>query len=98
MLFKLEHNEACHAITLVSLERAANGLGCRLQYSLVPDESLEQQLSARARAVARRILDRTRHSMSLEAQSVPDSLAELQVRELADELKRSLSAELWDEP
>lgn len=96
-VLKLESNEVRKSVSIASLERVARALGCRLTYALIPDESLEAQLDRRAQLVARRSLLRVGHSMALEAQQPPRSLHDLQVTELANELKDRLSSELWDE-
>lgn len=96
-VLKIEANEARRSLTLSSLEQAAGALGCRLAYAIVPDEALDARLDSRASRVARRKLERARHSMALEAQAPPPALHELQVRELAQELKARLSRDLWDE-
>src|SRR5262245_3319142 len=44
----LEKAEATGSITLESLERAAEALGCRVVYALVPDRPLAETLEARA--------------------------------------------------
>lgn len=96
-VLKLESNEVRKSLSIGSLERLAHALGCRLAYALIPNESLEAQLDRRARLVARRSLTRVGHSMALEAQRPPESLHDLQVTELANELKDRLSTELWDD-
>lgn len=96
-VLKLEGNEVRKALTLQSLDRAARALGCRVAYAIVPERSLEEQLDERARIVARRNLERVAHSMSLEAQQLPADLHELQVAELARDLKTKLG-QIWDEP
>ncbi len=97
-VLKLEANEIRRALTLGSLERAAEAMGCRLVYALVPEESLEAQVDAQAQRVARERLARSEHSMLLEDQAVPPELQELQLRELANELKAKLGPALWGEP
>jgi predicted DNA-binding mobile mystery protein A len=92
----LERNEVRKTLSLESLERAARALGCRVVYALVPDEPLESQLDTQAIIVARKKLQRVRHSMALEDQRPPDELHELQVKELAKKLKEHLSSDLWD--
>jgi predicted DNA-binding mobile mystery protein A len=94
----LEKNEVRRTLSLGSLERAARALGCKVAYAIVPETSLEAIVSARATLVARRKLARVGHSMALEAQGPPAELDELQVTELANELKRKLGRDLWDEP
>lgn len=53
----------------------------------------------RERAVdaAQRLLDRVDHTMALEAQEPDEGFRARRVQEMADELVRTLSRELWDE-
>jgi predicted DNA-binding mobile mystery protein A len=94
----LETSEVKRTASLQSLDRAARALGCTLAFAIVPDRPLAAVLEARARAVARRKLARVGHSMALEAQQPPPALTEIQIDELAREIKQKLSRELWDEP
>jgi predicted DNA-binding mobile mystery protein A len=85
-------------LTLASLERAAKALGCRVVYALIPDDSLEAQVDRQAQLVARERLKRSEHSMLLEDQTVPSNLEEVQVAELAKEIKDKLGPDLWGTP
>jgi predicted DNA-binding mobile mystery protein A len=96
-VLSLERNETRGTASLKSLDRAASALGCRLAYALIPDQSIEAMVDARALAVARQKLERVGHTMALEAQAPPSDLHELEVRELARELKEKLSADLWND-
>jgi predicted DNA-binding mobile mystery protein A len=95
---RIEKDEAGDAITLATLRKAAEGLNCTLVYALVPNESLDAIVQARARAAAEAQLARTHHSMKLENQG-------LDKRDLADQRER-LAADilagdprrLWDAP
>jgi predicted DNA-binding mobile mystery protein A len=93
----LEHSEARGAITLASLKKAAEAMGCRLTYAFVPCTSLEDVIQKRATGAAVRLLARVDHTMSLEAQSADAEFRARRVRELTDELVRTLSRELWEE-
>lgn len=97
-ILQFERNEVKRTLSLGSLEKVAKALGCQLVYAVVPDETLDAKLEQRAKLVARRKLKRVGHSMSLEAQDLPDDLRELQVNELAKKLKDSLGSSLWDDP
>ncbi len=82
---KLEANEASGAITLRTLQRAAAALGCRLEYSLVPEQPLDDMVMDQARRKARALVDPVSHSMALEDQGVDmdDEIDEL-ARDLVD--------------
>jgi predicted DNA-binding mobile mystery protein A len=97
-LVDLEQSELKKSITLRTLEKAAAALGCRVVYAIVPPESLEHILATRARDVAVRLVDRLSHSMALEQQEVSHREREQQIKEIVEELVRTLSKELWGEP
>ncbi len=67
----LEQREVVGTITLESLERAANALGCDLVYALIPRQPLETTLREQAAKVARAQWSAVEHTMALEDQTVP---------------------------
>ena len=94
---KLEQSEAADTITLASLRRAADALGCTLVHAFVPRRSLETFLAERAELVARRLVGRVAHTMTLEAQAGDAAARDAQIADLAAELVRTLSTELWND-
>ena len=94
---ELEQSEARGGITLKRLERAAEALGCRVVYALVPEQPLSEVVRARAERIAERQLAAVEHTMRLENQGVPDKKARAELRQRAiDDLLRNPSR-LWDE-
>jgi predicted DNA-binding mobile mystery protein A len=94
---ELEQSEVSGSVTLNTLQRAAEALGCRLVYALVPDRPLTDTVRERAELVATRQANAVAQSMRLEDQEVTD-------REVAKELRRQQAerllrrpARLWDE-
>ena len=69
----IEKSEASGAIQLKTLRRTAEALNCTLVYALVPNTSLEDAVSQRARAIAARELRRVDHTMKLEAQATGEA-------------------------
>jgi len=92
---RLETSEADDTISLATLRRAAEALGCELRYALVPKQSLTDTLEARATALARQQMDTISHSMALEAQATSRETVEAQTRALADSLLRGSRRALW---
>lgn len=92
----LERAEAEGKVTLASLRRAAQALGCELVYAVVPRGSLEELVDRQAHAVATKMVGRTAHSMWLERQSPSDEEISAQIRDVADRLKAEWSSRLWD--
>jgi predicted DNA-binding mobile mystery protein A len=96
-IIKLEKGEVDGSITLDSLERAAQALGCRLVYALVPETPLGDTLRERALLIADRQLASVEQTMRLEDQGVPGKDRQKEARQrLVDELLRR-PARLWDE-
>lgn len=93
----LEQGEVKDSVSLRTLRQAAEVLGCRLVYALVPERSLEESVLDRASRLVDARLARTRHTMRLENQSLgPDDLATERAR-LIDDLLRGNPRRLWDE-
>ena len=95
-IIALEKAEASKTITLDTLERAAQALGCNLVYVLVPHQPLEDMITERAHQVARQRLAPTRHSMALEAQGVEAKENKDQLERLARSLAEKSASNLWD--
>jgi predicted DNA-binding mobile mystery protein A len=96
-IVELEKAEASGNITMRSLERAAEALGCQVVYALVPHKPLTTTLEERALQVAERQLSSVEQTMRLEGQDVDDQeQRKLTLKRLADDLLRR-PARLWDE-
>lgn len=93
----LEQGEVRDTVSLQTLRQAAEAMGCRLVYALVPDRPLEESMFDRAACLADAQLARTGHTMSLEDQRLSsDDLASERAR-LIDDLLRGDPRRLWDE-
>lgn len=92
---KLERSEERETIALKSLRKLAEALDCTLVYALIPNGSLESTLQAQAESRAAEQLQRVEHSMRLEDQSRMPEEIESERRELAQELIRKLSRDIW---
>jgi predicted DNA-binding mobile mystery protein A len=92
---RLETSEADDTITLGSLRRAADALGCELHYALVPKQAIAQTLNEQANKIARGRMAIVSHTMGLEAQATSTETVETQVRELTEELIKGSRRELW---
>jgi predicted DNA-binding mobile mystery protein A len=91
----LEQSEASGSIQLRTLRRAAEALDCTLVYALVPNDSLENSVRARARKIALRDLGRVAHTMKLEAQGTADGATDERIHAyIRDNLKER---DLWDD-
>jgi len=94
---RLETSEADDTISLATLRRAAEALGCELHYALVPKQSLADTLESRALTLARQQMAAVSHTMALEAQATSRETVEAQTRALADNLLKGSRRSLWRE-
>lgn len=94
-LSRLEAREVDDSVTLKTLRKAAEALGCRLVYTFVPQRgTLEDLVRQQALQKAKEIFTSVDHSMALEDQRV-DADKEV-VAQLAEDLARQLNSSLWD--
>jgi predicted DNA-binding mobile mystery protein A len=92
----MQRHESEGTITLNTLRKLAEGMGCHLVYAIVPEKPIEESLKERATQIASQTLARTSHSMSLEAQGL--GLTEQQ-RVLSRQVEKLLNGNLkrlWD--
>ena len=96
-IVELEQSEVSGSVTLNTLQRAAEALGCRLVYALVPERPLAETVRQRADLVAARQTGAVAQSMRLEDQEVTSKevARDLHRREVERLLRRP--ARLWDE-
>ena len=92
-VLKIERAEVDGAVTLAKLREVADALGCDVYYALVPRQSLEDIVGARARALAEQQVSRVEHTMRLEDQLSPRPDRDELIDELAQEISRSRT--LW---
>jgi predicted DNA-binding mobile mystery protein A len=97
-VIEMEKGEATGKITVHSLERAAEALGCRLVYVLVPEKPLGETMRRQAERAAEKQLGAIEQTMLLESQSVTNKQLRQDTRQrLVDQLMEK-PARLWDEP
>lgn len=94
---KIEEAEVSGALTLNTLERAAQALNCQLVYVLVPEKPLEELTRERAERLARKQFQITGHSRTLEDQKVDAADQQAQIDALTREYLASSHSRLWDE-
>jgi predicted DNA-binding mobile mystery protein A len=96
-IIELEQSEVSGSVTLNTLQRAAEALGCRLVYALIPEKPLAETVRERTELIAERHLKAVEQTMRLEDQSVKDATAAKDLRrQFVEELLRR-PARLWDE-
>lgn len=92
----IQQAESKGAITLNSLEKAAQALDCHLVYALVPRQPLEEMVKKRASLLARKRLKSASHTMALEAQGVEAEDENEQLKRLIRQLIGKPGSKLWE--
>ena len=94
----LEKREAEGKASLESIQKAAQAMGCKLVYAIVPNapfDTLESIIDDKARALAAELLARTEHTMRLEKQGT-DAVDKAEALErLVSELKAKMDKRIW---
>ncbi|MEO8194466.1 MAG: mobile mystery protein A [Gemmatimonadales bacterium] len=85
----MEDREREGRITLGTLRKAADALGCDVHYFIVPRMSLARMVSDRAQRIAKTRINTVAHTMSLEGQPISKSaLKHLLQNELSEIIKK----------
>jgi predicted DNA-binding mobile mystery protein A len=93
---EMEKAETHGNITLKSLRRAAEAMGCEVVYAFVPKTSLETSMRQQAEKAAKRKLDSVAHTMRMEDQGLSEKENARQVSKLAEEWAENPPRWLWD--
>jgi predicted DNA-binding mobile mystery protein A len=90
---QLEHAELHGGITISKLSEVAAALNCTLVYAIVPDDTFEQTVLDRARAVVAEDFRYAARTMELEAQGVSSEFLRDALERAAQELVRK--GDVW---
>ncbi len=92
----IEKNEANHSIQLSTLEKAAEGMGCKVFYVIVPkNKNFLELINQQARKIAKEAVMKSAGHMVLENQEALKEI-ELQIELLTQELLHKNWKELWN--
>ncbi len=96
-VLQTEKGEAAGSITIKTMEKAAEALGCRFVYALVPETSVADLVNKRAREKARNIVEKANEHMALEAQTLSSEQISFEIDRLQDEFVQGKPGELWND-
>lgn len=92
---EIEKAEIYDQLTLKTLRKVAQALGCKLEYVFIPEKSMENILKERALSIARKKVEYISHQMALEDQAISEQEREEQIQQLAEEILKA-PHKLWD--
>ena len=93
----IEKQEVNDSVTIKTLRKTAEALGCQFVYGFIPKTSLEETVRARAKKVAIRRLVQASQTMALEAQSLSEEENQKVLDEMTEELVNNPPSNLWDD-
>jgi len=94
---RIEKSEASGTISINLLREAGRAMDMRLVYGFVPNHgSISNLIDAKSYELAKRIVQRTDHTMLLEDQATEKEHLKIAIEELAAQIKREMRRSLWD--
>jgi predicted DNA-binding mobile mystery protein A len=92
-----EHAELSGGATLKSMQTAAEAMGCRLVYAIVPEKRIEDVIMAQARKKALALVGTASTHMALESQNLPNDKIAQEVERLTREIAQEMRPDFWSD-
>ena len=92
----VERSEAYGGLNLKTMQKMAQGMGCRFVYAVVPEEDVESLLRKRALMLVKRRVRNASVHMALEDQSLSDKQLDFEIERLVEEMMGKLPRDFWD--
>lgn len=89
--------EVSGGATLKSMRAAAEAMGCRFVYAIVPDRPVEAVIVAQARTKAQALVTTASTHMALESQTLPDAAIAADIERVASDLARDMAPDFWSD-
>jgi predicted DNA-binding mobile mystery protein A len=91
-----EKDELRGAVTIQSMQTAAEAMGCRFVYAIVPPQTIEELIAAQARRKATALVNTASSHMALEGQTLPDAKIAQEVNRLTRDFVHEMPSDFWD--
>jgi predicted DNA-binding mobile mystery protein A len=77
------------------MQAAAEAMGCRFVYAIVPEKRIEDVITAQARKKAMALVGTASTHMALESQTLPKDKIAQEVERLMREIAREMPPDFW---
>lgn len=95
---RTEKAESSGSVTLKTMQRMAEAMGCRFVYAIVPvNGGVEDLILTQARKKAARLVAASNTQMALEAQALTKDQVEYEVERLARQMMEAMPPDFWEE-
>lgn len=95
---QLEQAETSGAVTIKTMQTAAEALGCRFVYAIVPDKPTEEIIAEQARRKAAALVATASKHMALEDQALDNTAVSREIDRVANDLIRRMPPDFWSGP
>jgi predicted DNA-binding mobile mystery protein A len=92
-----EHAELSGGATLKSMQAAAEAMGCRFVYAIVPEKRIEDVIMAQARKKAMALVGTASTHMALESQNLPSDKIAQEIERLTREIAQEMPPDFWSD-
>lgn len=94
---KTEKAELSGGVTLKTMQNLAEGMGCRFVYAVVPENTVEDILTERARKKTERIVETTSKHMALEDQTLSCKTIAHEIERLQKDMLDNMPPDFWND-
>ncbi|OCK54154.1 mobile mystery protein A [Bradyrhizobium sp. LMTR 3] len=94
---QIEQAELTGAATLKSMQAAAEAMGCRFVYAVLPVGTIQDVIAAQARKKAQALVGRASTHMALEDQALSNAKIAAEVERIAADLMREMPSNFWSD-
>jgi predicted DNA-binding mobile mystery protein A len=91
-----EKDELRGAVTLQSMQKAAEAMGCRFVYAIVPPQTVEDLIIAQAQKKAAALVGAASAHMALKSQTLPYDKIAQEVSRLTRDFIHEMPSDFWD--
>jgi predicted DNA-binding mobile mystery protein A len=92
-----EHAELSGGATLKSMQAAAEAMGCRFVYAIVPERRIEDVIMAQARKKAMALVGTASTQMALEGQTLRKDKIAQEIERLTCEIAQEMPPDFWSD-
>ena len=96
-VYNTEKGELNGSVTIKTLQKMAEAMGCRLVYAIIPEHEVEKLLAARAKKKAMKMVEEANKHMALEDQALSEKQVAFEIERLQREMLKDPPANFWND-
>ncbi|MGO4716542.1 hypothetical protein [Bradyrhizobium sp. 2TAF24] len=94
---RAEQAELSGAASIKSMQAAAEAMGCRFVYAIMPEGRIQDVIMAQARKKAAALVRTASTHMALENQNLSDAKIAAEIDRIAEDLAREMPSDFWSD-